>query len=93
MEYNPLGKEFDGKSFERKANSSSNLESMESTDKLKGNGYDTNNNFNDFVFRNISDPQNSLSELEPREEVIDTVSIPTNFTASFNNDDYGVDIY
>ncbi len=52
-------------SLERKANESSDVESMTAgDDKDKGNPYDTNNNFNDFVIRENSNPQNSLSAAE-----------------------------
>jgi len=54
-------------SVERKANGSSTTASMGSggADEFEGNGYDTNNNNNDFITRNASQPQNSLSGEEP----------------------------
>ncbi len=57
-------------SFERKANAESTSETMTvGIDVLSGNAYDTNNNLNDFVVRQVADPQNSLSEIEPRDFV------------------------
>jgi hypothetical protein len=63
----------DGSSLERKANASSTAESMTSggTDEFLGNGYDSDNNLNDFILRDISDPQNSSSEKEPRDIVVE----------------------
>ena len=53
-------------SVERKANSSSTIDSMVSgIDMLLGNGEDTDNNFSDFILRETSQPQNSQSALEP----------------------------
>lgn len=54
-------------SVERKANSSSDLTSMNSggIDEFGGNAEDTNNNASDFILRSASQPQNSLSSLEP----------------------------
>lgn len=50
-----------GASIERKANQNSTTDSMtDGSDKLKGNGYDTDNNENDFISRTTSEPQNSL---------------------------------
>lgn len=40
-------------------------------DRLAGNGYDSQNNLNDFVTRENSDPQNSFSQKESREEDAD----------------------
>ena len=55
-----------GEGLERKANSSSNVESMvEGADMLLGNGEDSNNNANDFIIRVVAQPQNSASTLEP----------------------------
>jgi hypothetical protein len=78
-------------SFERKANKDSTLISMtEGTDKLKGNGYDSENNSFDFIVREDAGPQNSLSLTEPQEN--SGILKPTNVTASFDNDTYMVDI-
>jgi len=54
-------------SIERKANSSSTPTSMAAggSDDLKGNGYDSDNNGNDFIIPNALNPQNSASPLEP----------------------------
>ena len=56
-------------SAERKANSSSNISSMEpgGVDEFSGNGEDTDNNNSDFIIRSVSDPQNSSSLKEPQE--------------------------
>jgi len=57
-----------GQSVARKANLTSTSESMASggADEFAGNGYDTDNNFNDFVLRTTVDPQNLASAPEPR---------------------------
>ena len=61
-----------GQSIERKAGSSSTSDSMTTgSDVLEGNGYDTGNNFNDFVVRSTPEAQNSNSSVEP------ALSIPT----------------
>ncbi|WP_207429040.1 YDG domain-containing protein [Pedobacter sp. SYSU D00535] len=55
-------------SLERKAFASSTTTSMTSgVDVLKGNGYDSNNNANDFILRTVPNPQNKNSgkEYEP----------------------------
>lgn len=54
-------------SIERKAKSASTSLTMAigGTDEFEGNGEDTGNNANDFVTRNIPQPQNSLSSIEP----------------------------
>ena len=54
-------------SIERKALSTSTTASMQSggADEFAGNGEDTNNNGNDFILKDVSQPQNSLSALEP----------------------------
>ena len=56
-----------GTSLERKANSSSTSATMGSggADEFEGNGYDTDNNANDFVDRTTPQPQNSGSPAEP----------------------------
>lgn len=52
-------------SMERKARSTSTVDSMTSgADVSKGNGYDTNSNAIDFVLRDVSQPQNSISPTE-----------------------------
>lgn len=55
-----------GGSLERKAVSTSNSATMGTTgaDALRGNGYDSDNNFADFVTRAARQPQNSSSPLE-----------------------------
>ena len=60
-----------GTSLERKANSGSTSSTMGSggADEFEGNGYDSDNNANDFVQRSTPQPQNSNSPAEP---VIDT---------------------
>ncbi len=57
----------EGISLERKANSSSISATMGigGSDELQGNGYDTDNNANDFVERTTPQPQNSSSPAEP----------------------------
>lgn len=53
-------------SAERKANSTSTIESMTSgSDVGMGNGEDTDNNSSDFILRATSGPQNSSSVVEP----------------------------
>lgn len=56
-----------GTSRERRANSTATSATMAigGTDEFNGNGEDTDNNANDFVLRNIPQPQNSSSTLEP----------------------------
>lgn len=54
-----------GKSKERKAYSASTKAKMIGIDALLGNGEDTDNNDNDFLVRDIPEPQNSTSSLEP----------------------------
>ena len=52
-------------SYERKANAASTALSMESgADVTAGNGYDTDDNANDFVRRGVADPQNTSSAPE-----------------------------
>ena len=53
-------------SIERKAQSTSTTESMNvgGADEFAGNGEDTNNNLNDFLVRDIPQPQNSSSPIE-----------------------------
>ncbi len=62
-----------GGSIERKAKSTSTPTSMQSggVDEFEGNGEDTDNNASDFNIRDISNPQNATSTIEP------TVAIPT----------------
>ncbi len=54
-------------SAERKASASSTATTMGSagSEERAGNGYDSNNNLNDFVIRSSPDPQNSASLQEP----------------------------
>lgn len=54
-------------SIERKANSNSSISSMGTggADELEGNGYDSNDNANDFIVRSDPQPQNSGSPAEP----------------------------
>lgn len=56
-----------GKSLERKANSTSTGISMKigGVDELQGNSEDTDANSNDFVIRDLPQPQNSQANLEP----------------------------
>ncbi len=64
-----------GQSIERKANSSSTVDSMTTgADLLLGNGEDTDNNSLDFIVRGSSDPQNSQSAVEPEVEPSPTPS-------------------
>ncbi|MBU0570141.1 lamin tail domain-containing protein [Patescibacteria group bacterium] len=53
-------------SLERKAQSTSTLTSMApgGVDEFAGNGEDTNNNFNDFLTKDVPQPQNSSSPTE-----------------------------
>ena len=62
-----------GMSIERKAEESSTALTMASggVDEMLGNGWDTNNNLNDFVLREGPEPQRKDSDLEP------VVSTPT----------------
>lgn len=48
-----------------------------SLEEFAGNGEDTDNNANDFVTRELSDPQNSSSPLEPPEEEVTPTITPT----------------
>jgi hypothetical protein len=65
-ETTPAGSPPNGGSLERKAGSSSTLESMGSggADENFGNGYDSDDNSADFITRPVSGPQNSLSSTE-----------------------------
>jgi hypothetical protein len=62
-----IGNPGSGKSIERKANAFSMKDTMKLSgiDSLLGNGEDTDNNANDFIIRDIPDPQNSNSLSEP----------------------------
>lgn len=52
-------------SLERKAEEGSTLESMTlGADIFSGNGFDSNNNYDDFILRTLSEPQNSASSTE-----------------------------
>lgn len=54
-----------GESIERKAYETSTLSTMTTgVDEFKGNSWDSNNNYNDFILRNIPDPQGTSSDLE-----------------------------
>ena len=57
-----------GVSLERKAFSTSNDSSMGvgGSDEFEGNGFDSDNNANDFIQRTTPQPQNSLSPAEPK---------------------------
>jgi hypothetical protein len=68
-----------GKSLERKANPNSTPDTMniDGTDNLAGNGEDTDNNANDFIIRDIPDPQNSNSPAEPPLPTPTTTPEPT----------------
>lgn len=68
-----------GKSIERKTLSSSTKEAMAigGTDALLGNGEDTDNNANDFVLRDLPEPQNGGSSLEPGSTTPTGTSSPT----------------
>src|SRR5690606_29455717 len=62
-------------SVERKATATSTAESMSvgGADEEGGNGEDTNNNLNDFIIRETSDPQNTIMTETP----VDPTSTPT----------------
>lgn len=64
----PTGNPVAGKSIERKAFTTSTLDSMstEGDDYLLGNSEDTNNNNDDFLLQEVPTPQNSSSEYEPQ---------------------------
>lgn len=77
-ETQPMQLHLAGGSIERKANSSSTSESMSAgTDANAGNGEDTDNNFQDFILREVSNPQNSQSNLEPVQVTPSPTSEPT----------------
>ncbi|MEK7160685.1 MAG: lamin tail domain-containing protein, partial [Patescibacteria group bacterium] len=64
-------------SVERKANVTSMADSLYAGDhKWQGNGYDSNNNLNDFILQSVAAPQNSLMLIEPRS------SLPNIMTAA-----------
>lgn len=69
-----------GGSLERKALSTSTTATMAAggADAVKGNGYDTNNNSTDFVYRVTANPQSSTADLEQPDYL-------TQFTASYPN--------
>lgn len=55
-----------GYSIERKANNSSTAQTMiTGIDKFEGNGYDSDNNYDDFILREEPEPQNTASSKEP----------------------------
>ncbi len=64
----------DSGSIERKALINSTADSMDisGTDEHKGNGWDSDNNANDFVLKITSQPQNKLSGKEPPPAPTDT---------------------
>lgn len=67
-----------GQSIERKAKAESTTESMTSgADQFLGNGYDTDNNANDFVLRLVPQPQNSQSPPQSLEEDPGPTPTPT----------------
>lgn len=65
-------------SIERKANASSSVSSMNvgGSDELAGNGEDSGNNATDFILRTVSQPQNSLSAIEPAIVPTETLTPP-----------------
>ncbi|MBI5306265.1 lamin tail domain-containing protein [Candidatus Wolfebacteria bacterium] len=66
-------------SLERKANTSSTIDSMiNGSNKFSGNGSDTNSG-DDFILRNSADPQNSQSFPEPRA----SPTTPQNFAITY----------
>lgn len=65
-EATPAAQPSPGQSLERKANSTSTPDSMNTgVDELMGNSEDSDNNLNDLVVRENPQPQNSLSDKEP----------------------------
>lgn len=60
----------DGNSLERKASASSTAQTLAlgGSEEFAGNGYDTENNANDFVIQTAVSPQNSASPAEPLEQ-------------------------
>lgn len=67
FESTPAAQPANNQSIERKANNSSTAESMASGDDvLEGNGWDTDDNGDDFVLRTSPNPQNSSSQIEPQ---------------------------
>lgn len=68
----------DGKSVERKAHNGSTTQSMiTGADTLAGNGYDSDNNSNDFVLRDATQPQNTASPTETLMPTQEPTSTPT----------------
>lgn len=64
-ETSPAANPADGQSIERKANTSSTVESMTNGDDINtGNGEDTDNNSSDFILRTTAQPQNTQSTPE-----------------------------
>ena len=63
----PAVRPVQGVSLERKAKSTSDAASMNAggADEFEGNGYDSDNNLDDFVQRTTPQPQNSKSPVEP----------------------------
>jgi len=66
-----------GESIERKAFETSSVESMTvGSDTTRGNSYDSNNNYNDLILRNIPNPQGTISDSEnPEVEVSPTPNL------------------
>ncbi|KKQ56067.1 MAG: hypothetical protein US75_C0010G0013 [Candidatus Woesebacteria bacterium GW2011_GWC1_38_13] len=65
-----------GESLERKASNTSTLASMTNGESFNGNSYDSNNNYNDFILRNIPEPQDSSSPIEDLEEEVSPTENP-----------------
>lgn len=67
FESSPAANPAPGTSIERKANSMASIASMiiGGIHEFMGNAEDTNNNLNDFIVREIPQPQNSQSSIEP----------------------------
>lgn len=66
-------------SIERKAHNNSTSETMgqNGLDELKGNGYDSDQNNQDFILRAIPQPQNKLSPKEPITPIPSPTVLPT----------------
>lgn len=93
-----------GKSIERRARSSSTSTSMGpgGVDEFKGNGYDSDDNSNDFVLRETPESQNSSSPQEPGPPATVTVTaslatipangVSTSMITATVKDQYGNDV-
>lgn len=65
-------------SIERKPHQHATYESMNNgTDILAGNGFDSDNNFQDFVLRINPEPQNSQSPIEPEIQTVTPTELPS----------------